>query len=84
VFRINENGVKQGGEGGRISIQADNVEDDRLTEDQKLMGATLLLNFRKDEPMMAFPEPVDAGGKRWSVILVEHEAPTVAAPAGNG
>lgn len=72
VFRITENGVKQGGEGGRISISADNTEDDRMTEDMKLVAATLMLNFRKDEPMSAFPEPADAGATRWSVILVEH------------
>jgi hypothetical protein len=75
VFRINENSVDQAGEGGRISIVADNVEDDKLTEDMKMLGATVLLNYRKDEPMRQFPLPAQAGRKRWSVILVEHDLP---------
>lgn len=76
VFRINENSVDQAGEGGRISIVADNIEDDRLTEDFKMLGATVLLNYRKDEPMRAFPLPSQAGRKRWTLILVEQDLPT--------
>lgn len=76
VFRIQENTVKQRGEGGRVSLVADNTEDDTLTEDMKIMAATVLLNYRKDKPMLDFPEPAEDGGKRWSLILVEHAPPT--------
>jgi hypothetical protein len=76
VYRMQENGWPGAGEGGRISLVADNIEDDRLTDDQKIVGSTVMLNFRKDDPMKEYPLPVEAGGKRWTVILVEHTAAT--------
>jgi hypothetical protein len=79
VMRLQENGVNAAGEGGRIAITGDNIEDDRMSEDQKLAGVSLVLNYRKDEPMEAFPikaaAPYD-DGPRYSIILIEHEPAT--------
>lgn len=55
VLRVNRNDVEQGGEGGMISIVADNSEDDTLSEKQQITGVTTILNFRKDAPMRDFP-----------------------------
>lgn len=78
VMRLQENGINVAGEGGRIALAADNVEDDRMSEDMKLAGCSALLNFRKDEPMEAFPIKASTafdGGPRYSMILIEHAPP---------
>ena len=75
VLRLQENGVKQRGEGGRVAFAGDNTEDDTLTEEMKITAVSFLLNFRKDKPMLDYPEPVEDGGRRYSVVLIEHDPP---------
>lgn len=75
VFRLQRNDVNQAGEGGAVALVADNTEDDTLTEDFKITALTFLMNFRKDKPMLDYPEPRTDEGKRYSIILIEHTPP---------
>lgn len=76
ALRTQINDVNQLGQGGRVALVADNSgEDDSLSEDFKITGVSLILNFRKDNPMRDYPEPANDGGKRYSIILIEHTPP---------
>lgn len=75
VMRMQTNDVDQLGDGGRVAMVADNSEDDTLSEEFKITAVSWLMNFRKDKPMLDYPRPKDDGGKRYSVILIEHTPP---------
>lgn len=75
--RVNINDVQQGGEGGRVSIVFDTTEpagDDSLFEDMKMHGGTLILNYRKDDPMRAFPATREAMETARYTITLTKEA----------
>lgn len=71
VLRVNENTVNSGGEGGRVSIVADNSEDDTLSESMRIMGVTVLLNYRKNSPMFDWPAmQATMDEERYTLVLV--------------
>lgn len=75
VFRVNLNDLEQGGEGGRISLVTDASENDHLSEEEKITGVTVLLNYRKDKPMEAWPKNRAEMEKRRFTVRITEEAP---------
>lgn len=76
VMKINRNTVKELGQGGQISIVGDNSGDDeRLLDAYHMSAISLMANYRRDDPMLEFPEPVDAAAAdiRYTVIVLEQK-----------
>jgi hypothetical protein len=86
VFRVNRNTVEEAGDGGQISIVTDATEDDTLNARDKIAGATVLFNYRKDDPLRNWPfRKATMEEERYTVIVVkvprEQQARTVRAAA---
>lgn len=76
AMRVNRNDVEQAGDGGMVSVVADVMQDAKMFDDQKLIGLSLTFNFRRDDPMKAFPYTKDGmAGKRYTLVLFEEPDP---------
>jgi hypothetical protein len=82
AFRLTENDVEKDFDGGRIVLVADNGDQakspanpagDALSEDAKITGITVVINYRKDEPMRAWPSLRDDIAKRRFTVRITEE-----------
>lgn len=81
ALRCTENDVEMPADGGRIIFTLPNSPAaEELYENQKVNGVTLLVNYRKDEPMRAHPATrEEKEAERYTLYLVKE--PRAAAPA---
>lgn len=54
-LRVQENDIETTFDGGRVVLGVNVTPGSKLYEDEKLSGLTVLLNFRADDPMRAWP-----------------------------
>jgi hypothetical protein len=81
ALRLTENDVEKDFDGGRIVLTGDNSEaaktpsnpsGDKLTEDLKIMAVSVVINYRKDEPMRDWPSiREDIAKRRFSIRIWE-------------
>jgi hypothetical protein len=68
ALRLVENDIAKNFPGGRVVLVADNGEfaktptnpdGDQLSEDMKIMGITVIINYRKNEAMADWPQSAE-------------------------
>lgn len=81
-LRVTENDIERPYDGGRIVLVADNGEfaktadnpsGDKLSEDMKIMGITVIINYRKDDPMKEWPSTKEDMEKKRYVLTITEE-----------
>lgn len=74
VMRLQENDVEMDVDGGRVVLVADNTESDSLFEEFRIAGVTVVLNYRKDEPMRKWPVTrTERSSRRFTLVIYEEE-----------
>jgi hypothetical protein len=75
AVRLQINDVELDADGGRVVLVADNSDasgGDALSEDQKVMQVSLIINYRKDEPMRIWPSlRPEIAAKRYTITVTE-------------
>jgi hypothetical protein len=90
VLRVIENDFPRDFEGGRIVLVADNSDPakpsntpnlDLLSEDMKIQGITVIINYRKNAAMADWPAVGSDGGepRRFTLNIKETPASTATA-----
>jgi hypothetical protein len=81
ALRVAENDVEKDFDGGRVALVADNGEQaktetnpsgDALFED-KILGISVVINYRKDEPMRDWPSIREEIAKRRFTLHITEE-----------
>lgn len=75
-----DNDIEQDADGGRVTITAQDQfqipgSKESMYDDQKLLAASVVLNFRKDEPMEVFPRTREEKARRRFTVEIYEEEP---------
>lgn len=81
ALRVQENDFQRNFEGGRVVLVADNTDPnkpantpdlDLLSEDMKIQGITIIINYRKNAAMADWPQtPEELAARRFTLNIKE-------------